>query len=265
MVWPERFEERLHIIAHGERFDVDAFLGKSTLRPDFVWRREAPVTSGVEFFLGDGRAIGLRDQENIAIMYLKAHRDELRAIAEFPGVDAFILGLVYIAKLQDNIFGAALDWTRELMLPALDTGITPVHYITYDRPKKPEDDEGEPHAYFYLAGEFDPDEITLRVGVTPSETARVGDALGSSEITRQNSLWALHSRLQRSAPVDLHVRDVLDQLDRNRLAFEELSREVGGIIEIVGFSQEYAPAVSLEREIIERMAQYVIRLDWRDR
>ncbi len=136
MLWPERFEERLHIIAHGERFDIDAFLGKSTLRPDFVWRREAPVTSGVEFFLGDGRAIGLRDQENLAIMYLKAHRDELRAIAKFPGVDAFILGLVYIAKLEDHIFGAALHWSRELMLPALDTGITPIHYIKYDPPKR---------------------------------------------------------------------------------------------------------------------------------
>jgi len=136
MLWPERFEERLHIIAHGERFDVGAFLGKPTLRPDFVWRREAPVTSGVEFFLGDGRAIGLRDQENLVIMYLKAHRDELRAIAKFPGVDAFILGLVYIAKLEDHIFGAALHWSRELMLPALDTGITPIHYIKYDRPKR---------------------------------------------------------------------------------------------------------------------------------
>src|SRR6266700_7321800 len=107
MLWPERFEERLHIIAHGERFDIDAFLGKSTLRPDFVWRREAPVTSGVEFFLGDGRAIGLRDQENLAIMYLKAHRDELRAIAKFPGVDAFILGLVYIATLDGSATGMA--------------------------------------------------------------------------------------------------------------------------------------------------------------
>ena len=75
----------------------------------------------------------------------------------------------------------------------------------------------------------------------------------------------LHSRLQPSAPVDLHVTDVLDQLDRNRLAIEELSREVGGIIEIGGFSREYAPAVSLDREIVERMAQYVIRLECRDR
>jgi Domain of unknown function (DUF4279) len=245
MVWPERFEERLHIIAHGERFDVDVFLTKSTLRPDFVWRREAPLTSGVEFFLGDGRAIRLRDQEHMAITYLKAHRDELRAIAEFPGVDAFILGLVYIAKLDGSVSGVALDCSRELMLPALDIGITPIHYVTYDRPSNPED-EREPNAYFYLAGAFNPDEITRRVGVTPSETARAGDAIGSAGIKKQNSLWALHSRLQPSAPVDLHVGDVLDQLDTNRLAFEELSREIGGIIEIVGFSREYPQFLSNE-------------------
>ena len=101
--------------------------------------------------------------------------------------------------------------------------------------------------------------------MAPSETARAGDAIGNAAIKRQDSLWALDSRLQPPAPVDLHVRDVLDQLDRNRMAFEELSREVGGIIEIVGFSREYAPAVSLEREIVERMAQYVVRLDWRGR
>ena len=75
MVWPERFQERLHIIAHGEKFDVDVFLANSTLRPDFVWRREAPLTSGVELFLGDGRQIRLPDQEEIALAYLKAHPD----------------------------------------------------------------------------------------------------------------------------------------------------------------------------------------------
>jgi len=57
------------------------------------------------------------------------------------------------------------------------------------------------------------------------------------------------------------VRDVLDQLDTNRVGFEELSREFGGIIKIVGFSREYAPAVSLESETVERMAQYNLRLD----
>ncbi|HSY89940.1 MAG TPA: DUF4279 domain-containing protein [Candidatus Binatus sp.] len=258
MLWPERFEERLHIFAHGERFDVDAFLANSSLRPDFVWRREAPATSGVEFFLGDGRAIKLRDQEDIAIAYLKAHRDELRAIAEFRGVDTFILGLVYIAELVGSVTGVSLHWPRDLMLPALDIGITPAHYITYDRPAQA---KAEPYAYFYIAGAFDPDEISRRVGVAPSRTARAGDAIGSTRVKRQSSLWALHSRLQPSGRVDLHVSDVLDQLDTNRLAFEELSREVGGIIEIVGFSSDYAPAVSLEREIVGRMTQYSLRLD----
>jgi hypothetical protein len=256
MQWPERFEERLHILAHGERFEVDAFLAKSTLRPDFVWRRDAPITSGMEFLLGDGRAISLRDQEKVAITYLRTHSDELRVIAAFPGVDAFMLGLVYIAKLEEGVSGVALDWPRDLMVSALDVGITPIHYITYDRPSKP-----EPYAYFYVAGAFDPDEITRRVGVPPSETARAGDAIGSIKLKRRNSLWTLRSRLQPSGDLNQHVRDVLDQLGTNRLAFEVLSHEFGGIIVIVGYSQDYAPAVSLDQDTIGWLARYAVRLD----
>jgi hypothetical protein len=55
--WPELFSERVHVIAQGERFEVDGFLVQSILRPVFVWRRGAPLTSDVEVFLGDGRAL----------------------------------------------------------------------------------------------------------------------------------------------------------------------------------------------------------------
>jgi hypothetical protein len=223
---------------HGETFDVDAFLTNSTLRPDFVWRRRAPVTSGVEFFLGDGRAIRLPDQENIAITYLRAHRDELRAIAAFPGVDAFILGLVYIANLEEAVTGMALDWPPELMQSALDVGVTPSHYITYDRPSK---SEQEPYAYFCVAGAFEPDDITRRVGVRPSDIAREGDAIENTNRKRRSSIWKLRSRLRPSGEVDQHVRDVLDQLDASRVAFEELSQELRAIIVIVGFSRDHAP------------------------
>ena len=258
MEWPERFEERLHIFAHGEALDVDAFLANSTLRPDFVWRRKAPLTSGVEFVLGDGRATSLREQENIAITYLKAHRDELRSIGAFRGVDTFILGLVYIAKLEEGVTGVALDWPPELMTSALNVGITPIHYIKYDRPSKPEQ---EPYAYFCLGGAFVPDEITRRVRVLPSETARAGDAIGTSQHKRRNSRWMLRSRLQSSGDLDQHVRDVLDQLDASKSAFAEVSRELGGIIVIVGFSRDYAPAISLEQETVARLAQYALRID----
>jgi hypothetical protein len=152
-------------------------------------------TSGVEFFLGDGRSISLPDQEQLAITYLKEHRDELRAVAESPGVDAFILGLVYIAKLEEGVTGVALDWPPEVMQSALDVGITPIHYITYDHPSKPEQ---EPYAYFYLTGTFNPDEITADVGVAPSETTRTGESVGSSGRKALVSLWGLRSRLQPS-------------------------------------------------------------------
>lgn len=258
MEWPERFSERLHIIAHGERFDVDAFLADSPLRPDFVWRRQRK-SSGVEFFLGDGRTIRLRDQEEMATKYLREHRNELRAVREFPGVEAFVLGLVYIAKLNEGVHGVALDWAPELMLAAIDIGIRPVHYITYDHPAKLEQ---EPYAYFGIAGAFEPEEITRRVGVPPSSTARIGEAVGrSAHIKRRSSLWTLRSRLQGSGDVNEHVRDVLDQLDANRGVFEQLSCEFGGVIEIVGFSRDYAPPIGLEPDIIGRLAQYMVRLN----
>jgi hypothetical protein len=132
MRWPDRFDERLHIFAHGETFDVDAFTATSTLRPDFVWKRAAPFTSGVEFFLGDGRAIPLPKQLELATTYIKSHSEELRALRSWPGVDSFILGLVHISGLDRGATGVCLHWDPELMQNALDIGITPAYYVTYD-------------------------------------------------------------------------------------------------------------------------------------
>jgi hypothetical protein len=117
------------------------------------------------------------------------------------------------------------------------------------------------YAYFHVKGSFDPDEITRRVGVTPTETAREGDAIRGTSKKRPCSLWALHSRLERTAPLEKHALDVLDQLDANKLGFEELSRELDGTMELVGFFREYEPGVALEREIVERMAKYALTLD----
>ncbi len=129
------------VFAHGETFDVDAFLASTTLRPDYVWRRgdrrrycggQYP-TSGVEFVLGDGLTVPLSDQEDIAIAYLKAHHDELRALAQFPGVETFILRLQYHWKLEEGVVGFALGPTAERMWHALDTGVWPVYFVTLDR------------------------------------------------------------------------------------------------------------------------------------
>jgi hypothetical protein len=133
------------IFAYGDRFDVDAFLATTTLHPDYVWHRgdqrryyacieTKHETSGVEFLLGDGWKVPFLDQEDIAVTYLKAHRDELRGLANFPCVDTFILGLQYICKVKDDsAFGFCIRPSPQLMWHALDTGVWPHYYVEFDR------------------------------------------------------------------------------------------------------------------------------------
>ena len=131
------------LFAHGEAFAVDAFLASTSLRPTYVWRRgdqrrnacveSSHPTSGVELVLGDGLSVPLPEQEGIAIAYLTAHRDELRALARFPGVDTFILGLQHCTALESNVVGFSLGLSASLMWHCLDVGCEPVHYVTLDR------------------------------------------------------------------------------------------------------------------------------------
>ncbi|HZC23174.1 MAG TPA: hypothetical protein VE866_07530 [Candidatus Binatia bacterium] len=128
--WPKRFYERLHVFAHGESFDVDAFLAVSTLRPDYVWRRPHPLTSGIELMLGDGRKLRPAEQEQLAAAFLKEHRDELIVLRGFAGVDTLILGLVYICPVEAT--GTAVRPSPELVQQADEIGIVPIYYVTID-------------------------------------------------------------------------------------------------------------------------------------
>ena len=117
-------------------------------------------------------------------------------------------------------------------------------------------------AYFALAGSFDPDAITLRIGVDPTRTAREGDPIPKTKVRKKCSRWELHSRLPRTAPLESHVSDVLDQLDAQEIAFKEISQQFGGIMELVGFFYNFYPGLVFEREIVERLAKYGLIVDF---
>ena len=133
----------LTLFAHGESFDVDAFLASTTLQLDYIWRRGDQLryscvesryeTSGVEIILGDGTAIPFLKQDGIAIKYIKAHEDELRALAKSSGVETFILGLQYHLKLDDGLTGFCMGPSPLLMWHALDVGVWLTYYVTLDR------------------------------------------------------------------------------------------------------------------------------------
>src|SRR5579883_186963 len=90
------------------------------------------------------------------------------------------------------------------------------------------------YAYFHIRGSFDPAEITRRVGISPTYAAKEGEP-GEYIAALPCSHWDLHSRLDRKAPLELHVKDVLDHLDANKSEFDKLSREFNGTMELVAY------------------------------
>ncbi|MEX2171256.1 MAG: hypothetical protein WD851_18190 [Pirellulales bacterium] len=138
------------LFAHGEEFDVDAFLAVTPLTIDRTWRRgdlrghpefiqDRHPTSGVEICLGPGRTLSDGEQDRIAAAFLEVNEDALKALAQFPGVTIFILGLHHYVELMPNVVGFCMSPSARLMYFALRVGLTPTFYVDLDR--KDFDDE----------------------------------------------------------------------------------------------------------------------------
>jgi len=123
-------------------------------------------------------------------------------------------------------------------------------------------DSNDCYAYFALAGSFDPDAITSQLGVNPTRATREGDAIPKTKLRKKCSRWELHSRLPRTAALESHVSDVLDQLDAQEIAFRQVSQQFGGIMELVGYFYDFYPGLVFGREIVERLAKYGLIVDF---
>jgi hypothetical protein len=70
-----------------------------------------------------------------------------------------------------------------------------------------------------------------------------------------------YSRLEASTPLEEQVKDVLDQLDANRVALGELSRELGGTMQLVGYFRDVNTGVHFDLEVVRRLAEYGLCID----
>jgi hypothetical protein len=116
------------------------------------------------------------------------------------------------------------------------------------------------YAYFHVRGTFDPDKISRRMSITPSQIAHEGDSLPRTSVKRKCSLWALRSRLEDTAPIEMHVKDVLDQMDANKSEFAQLSRELA-TMQLVGYFREHSPGVHFDQETVLRISTYSLCID----
>ncbi|HEY1902918.1 MAG TPA: DUF4279 domain-containing protein [Terracidiphilus sp.] len=120
----------------------------------------------------------------------------------------------------------------------------------------------ELYAYFTIVGEFNPQEISARLGIEPTKSWAKGDLHPLSGSERKFSRWSLYSRLERVRPFEEHIRDVIGQLRSNASGFRSISQEFGGAMEVVGYFHAQYPGLSLEKEDIDALAEFGLSVDF---
>ena len=119
----------------------------------------------------------------------------------------------------------------------------------------------EQYAYFTVAGDFDPAQISLAVEVEATERWIKGELNPKTQLQRRCNRWSLYSRLARSCSLESHIGDVLDQLDANRERFSEIAFKYGACMQVVAYFKTEYPGLHLEFLTLNRLACYGLSLD----
>ena len=124
--------------------------------------------------------------------------------------------------------------------------------------------QSEISASFTLTGlDFEPEEITAKVGIIPSEIWRVGDLISQrATIRHKHNGWSVNSKLEKSADLEDHVQSVLEQLQPGWLSLVELCKryyaEIECVIYIVGDDR---PAIHFDKHIMQQVAELNAEID----
>ncbi|QDV42061.1 hypothetical protein Enr13x_19040 [Stieleria neptunia] len=128
-----------YILAHGHSFDVERFIGSSTLIPSLTWnvgqRSHGMVradTDGFIIYLTE-EALGYQAQQTIAVEFIRKNQEELRRCCNFPGVDYFLLSLHVVLPLTDSTFGFGANANMDLLEACVGVGLNPTIFVEFDR------------------------------------------------------------------------------------------------------------------------------------
>jgi len=121
--------------------------------------------------------------------------------------------------------------------------------------------DNEQYAYFTVSGDFDPAVITQQLGMQPSESWQKGDLNERTRYERKSSRWSLNSRLDHSADLEEHVRDVLDQIRHHAATIRRIGQEFKCWIQLVGYFYKVYPGFGLDPDLIADMALLNVGID----
>ena len=121
--------------------------------------------------------------------------------------------------------------------------------------------ENEQYAYLTIAGDFDPDAISARLGLKPTACWQKGEVNPRTGYERTSSRWSLRSRVAASSELEEHVRDVLEQTREKAEAIREIGREFKCWVQLVGYFHAVYPGFVLDHDLIGGLAAMNAGLD----
>jgi hypothetical protein len=121
--------------------------------------------------------------------------------------------------------------------------------------------DNEQYAYITVVGDFDPETITTQLGLKPSEAWIKGERNDRTHLERKFSRWSLDSRLERSASLEDHVKDVLEQAVPRADQFRQVGEQYGVHVQLVGFFYNDYPGFGLDQDTISGLARLNVSID----
>lgn len=110
----------------------------------------------------------------------------------------------------------------------------------------------------------DPEEITARVGITPTKTWIMGDFINKKKtIKYEYNGWKVHSKLDKEADLESHIISVLAQLKPGWQSLVKISQSYYTEIScaIYLYSDNQLPAIHFNQEILQQIAELNAEID----
>ncbi|MGC4030658.1 MAG: DUF4279 domain-containing protein [Tepidisphaeraceae bacterium] len=120
----------------------------------------------------------------------------------------------------------------------------------------------EHHVYFAVI-DFgdDPGVVTAMMGMPPTRAWVGGEPRGDGG-RQTHSRWALQSRLPLSSAIDLHVDDVLSQLQGRQAAVRDVLGRFPAHLAIAAYWDAFNPSFQLSSTIIQSVAEFGLLIDF---
>ncbi|MEG3898838.1 MULTISPECIES: DUF4279 domain-containing protein [unclassified Microcoleus] len=124
--------------------------------------------------------------------------------------------------------------------------------------------ESEIYAYFMLTGmEFEPEEVTAKVSINPTETWRKGDLINPRGTRRhKENGWSVYSQIEKSADLEEHINSVLEQLQPGWVPLLELCKCYAAEIAcVIYYRRGSVPAIHFAPDIVAQAAKLNAEID----